>query len=64
MTNWVEYWDINRQIVTIVGSYVPIKGELVKIKLKNKFKFREVIEVIHEIDKTDTIQERFKVFIK
>ena len=64
MTNWIEYWDMNRELLTIVGSYVPIKGEFVKIKLKNKFKIRKVIEVIHQIDKTDIIKERFKVFLK
>ena len=64
MSNWVEYWDKDKELVTIVGSYVPREGDFVKIKLSKVFKIRKVLHVIHQIDKTDTIKERFKVVVR
>lgn len=64
MTNWVEYWDKDRELVRVIGSYVPVKGEFIKLKLKNNFKMRKVIDVVHKIDKTDPIKEKFLVFLE
>lgn len=64
MTNWVEYWDKDRELVRVVGSYVPRPGDWVNITLKNKVQVRQILQVIHQINKTDLIKEKFKVILK
>lgn len=63
MSNWVEYWDKDRQLMIIVGSYVPREGDWIKVKLRDKFKLRKVRKVEHLLDKTDNIKEKFRVSI-
>lgn len=63
MSCWIEYWDKDRQLFTIITSYVPKKGDYIKIKLSKVYKFRKVINVLHIIDKTDEIREKFQVFV-
>lgn len=64
MTNWVEYYYKKKEIVRIVGSYVPKQGEMVYIKLLKIFNSYVVDVVVHEIDKTSLIKEKFKVYLK
>ena len=64
MTNWVEYYHDNREVVRVVGSYVPKVGNEVILKLKKVFNTCKVVRVNHLIDKTDVIKEKFQVFLE
>lgn len=64
-TCWVEYWNKDRELMRVITSYVPKKGDFVKIKTKRmkSFQFRKIIEVVHSLDESDTIKEKFLVFV-
>ncbi len=65
MSNWVEYWDKDKELVTVVGSYVPKKGDFVKLKLAKTFRMRKILHVTHEIDKTNIVmKEKFVVIVQ
>lgn len=64
MTNWVEYWDKDRELMRVMGSYVPREGDYVYITLKSKVQIRKVAQVQHLLKKTSLFNERFKVILK
>lgn len=65
MSCWVEYWNKDRCLITVVTSYIPKKDDWVKIKTSRMkaSRLHKVVNVVHELDTDDPIKEKFKVSV-
>lgn len=62
---WIEFWGINKELITVVCDTVPPLNSWVNLRRKNgKFKLLKVIHVQYILDVNENIPYKVKVFLK